>query len=363
MGKAMGTLVVAALLLPSIAAAEGPYLTARAAVIMDARSGEVMWERNAYEPLPPASTTKVMTAILALQSGDLDRELQVSTTAADTPPSSIGLRAGQRMRLRDLLYALLLNSANDAAEVIAEGLGGSPTAFAERMTAEAHLMGATTAEFRNPHGLSTPGHVASARDLAVIFRHGLEMPQFRQLLETRATRVPVEARRVSYVSLHSHNRLLFAESDPVIGKTGYTRAAGRCYVGATERGGRQVVVALLGSRDLWGDARRLVAYAVGEEPEAPALVVARGQRTRVQRAEGDDEVGSDPRMARYAVRLGPYGSKNAALSARAKLARRGFNAKLAGRALHVGSFTSLSRAEHVAGQLRQTGYTPTVVLL
>jgi len=150
----------------------------------------------------------------------------------------------------------------------------------------------------------------------------------------------------------------------VIGKTGYTRPAGRCYVGATERNGRAVIIALLGSRDLWGDARRLVAYGVGEAPETPTtLVMASARRTRLVRAEGDDEVGSDPRMARYAVRLGPYASRSAAMSARARLARRGFAVVVSGRALHIGSFTNLSRAERVAGQLRKTGYSPTVVLL
>src|SRR5262245_28011005 len=108
--RAMGALAVAAVLLPGVAAAEGPYLTARAAIVMDVASGEVMWERNAREPLPPASTTKVMTAIIALESGELDRSFVVSSAAADTAPSSIGLIAGQRMELRHLLYALMLNS-------------------------------------------------------------------------------------------------------------------------------------------------------------------------------------------------------------------------------------------------------------
>src|SRR5690349_2728727 len=101
-------------------AAHTPYLTARAAIVMDATTGDVLWERNAYQPLPPASTTKVLTGILALESGRLDEQLRVSANAADTAPSKINLRAGQRMRLKDLVYALLLNSANDAAAVIAE---------------------------------------------------------------------------------------------------------------------------------------------------------------------------------------------------------------------------------------------------
>src|SRR5438093_17865 len=123
-----------ALAAPVPGRAAGPYITARAAVIMDAGTGEVVWERNSTEPLPPASTTKVMTAILALESGRLDESFRVSEYAAETAPSGIHLRAGQRMRLKNLLYAVLLNSANDAAEVVAEGLAGSEEVVAARAT-------------------------------------------------------------------------------------------------------------------------------------------------------------------------------------------------------------------------------------
>src|SRR5690349_10212454 len=202
----------AALASPAQAREDGPSLTARAAIIMDAGTGEVLWERDSSEPLPPASTTKVMTAILALESGRLDESFRVSEYAAETPPSGIHLRAGQRMRLRNLLYAVLLNSANDAAEVVAEGLAGSEEVFAARMTARARELGASTAHFANPHVLTAPGHEASARDLAVIFRHGLDVPLFREILETRSVQVPVESGRVQWVALHSHNRLLTAST-------------------------------------------------------------------------------------------------------------------------------------------------------
>jgi len=185
----IGLILAAALAAPAYAA--GPYITARAAIIIDAATGEVVWERNSTEPLPPASTTKVMTAILALESGRLDESFRVSEYAAETPPSGIHLRAGQRMRLKNLLYAVLLNSANDAAEVVAEGLAGSEEVFAARMTARARELGASTAHFANPHGLTAPGHELSARDLTTIFRHGLDLPLFREILETRSVQVPL----------------------------------------------------------------------------------------------------------------------------------------------------------------------------
>jgi D-alanyl-D-alanine carboxypeptidase (penicillin-binding protein 5/6) len=352
------------------ARAAGPFVTARAAVVMDAATGEILWERNGSDPLPPASTTKVLTAIVALESGRLDDTFRVSVNAAETPPSKINLRPGQQMRLKNLLYAVLLNSANDAATVVAEGIAGSEEAFAVRMNARARELGATSSHFANPHGLTAPGHVASARDLAVIFRHGLDLPLFREILETRSVQVPLESSGVHWISLHSHNRLLSGYTYRVIGKTGYTRPALRCFVGSANHDGRELVIALLGSRDLWSDARRLFAWGFGGPPERPSVVMAgmvplpslHRRHARPAPAEGDDAP-TDPRIARYALRLGPYPSRAAATATQARLARRGFSAVLAGRTLRIGTFASASRAEETAGHLRRTGYHPVVVLL
>src|SRR5436190_16563617 len=217
----IGLILAAALAAPAYAA--GPYITARAAIIIDAATGEVVWERNSTEPLPPASTTKVMTAILALESGRLDESFRVSEYAAETAPSGIHLRAGQRMRLKNLLYAVLLNSANDAADVVAEGLAGSEEVFAARMTARARERGASTAHFANPHGLTAPGHEMSARDLAMILRHGLDVPLFREILETRSEHVPLEANHNNSVGPHSATRLPTGNSCLVTRNTGSTR--------------------------------------------------------------------------------------------------------------------------------------------
>jgi D-alanyl-D-alanine carboxypeptidase len=145
--------VLAAALVGRASAAE-PSVTARAAVIVDAVSGETIWEKNADLPLPPASTTKVMTAILALESGRLDDLVTVSPDASAVAPSKIGLRPGERMALGDLVYAVLLNSANDASTVVAEGLAGSEVAFARHMNAKAKEIGARNSNFVNPHGLT-----------------------------------------------------------------------------------------------------------------------------------------------------------------------------------------------------------------
>jgi serine-type D-Ala-D-Ala carboxypeptidase (penicillin-binding protein 5/6) len=365
--------VVFAAIIPATgAAADGPRLTARAAIIMDATSGEVIWDRNGSEPLPPASTTKIMTAILAIESGRLDETVRVSEHAAETAPSKINLKPGQRLRVRSLLYALLLNSANDAADVIAEGLADSEEEFADRMNAKARQIGATTAHFVNPHGLTAPGHRASARDLALIFRYGLRLPTFREVLGTRSTEVAVEAPSVHWISLHSHNRLLSGYTYPVIGKTGYTRPARRCFVGAASQDDRELIIAILGATDLWGDARRLFGYGFSLGESSPPVVMA-GMLpipTRLQEenatAEGDDEEEVDdihpaPPHGHYAIQFGPYRKRRVALATRAGLARRGYSAVLSGHTLRLGSFSNRVRAERLARRLRSSGYQPLIV--
>ncbi|HZP41509.1 MAG TPA: D-alanyl-D-alanine carboxypeptidase family protein [Candidatus Binatia bacterium] len=367
--------LVLALATPGAAPAARFTLSARAAIIIDAATGESLFEKNADEPLPPASTTKVMTAILALESGRLDESFRVSEFAAETAPSKINLRPGERVRLKNLLYAVLLNSANDAAEVVAEGLGGSQAGFAEQMNERARALGAPSAHFVNPHGLTAPGHVASARDLAVIFRHGLRLPLFREILETRTIAVPVEAGSVHWVSLRSHNRLLTGYTYPVIGKTGYTRPARRCFVGASEHDNREIVIALLGSTDLWGDAKKLFNRGFGAIADRPTVVMAdmvpipglshRAPAKTV--AEGDEDQPSEAARSaattRFAVQLGPYSSRRAAALARSRLARRGYTAVPAGRSLRIGSFSTENRARRVALRLRLTGYHPKVVTI
>jgi D-alanyl-D-alanine carboxypeptidase len=367
--------------------AADPSVTARAALIIDAASGETIWEKNADAPLPPASTTKVLTAILAIESGRLDDLVTVSPEAAAVAPSKLGLRKGERMALGDLVYAVLLNSANDASIVVAEGLAGSEVAFARHMNAKAKEIGARGSNFVNPHGLTAPGHVSTARDLARIFRYALRLPEMREILETPRIKVPVQSRRISSVGLRSHNRLLTGWSHKVIGKTGYTRPAGRCFVGSATADGREVVISLLGSHDLWGDARRLVAHALGGPSEAPPVVMAKASRARgrgkVVTTEGDGEdattrqrrgqvkVASIDRKAtgvasakpkdRFCVRLGPYSSRKAAETARNRLAKAGYRARVVGQALMLGDFAARGSADKLAKGLRAKGYRPTIV--
>lgn len=251
-----------------------PDVTARGAIIVDADSGAVIWEYDADRPLPPASTTKVMTAVLALQSHRLDQQFTVSANAAATGGSRMGLRPGQGVALRDLLYAVLLKSANDASVVVAEGVAGSEYEFADRMNLKARVVGATTTNFVNPHGLTDHGHVTTARDLSRMFRYGLGVPGFREVLHTPAAAIPIEGPSARLARVRSHNRLLNAPDYQVIGKTGYTRPAKRCFVGAAGYGSREVVIAILGSSDLWGDARRMLYYGLSTDRPTPVLMAS-----------------------------------------------------------------------------------------
>lgn len=386
MVKAAVAAIVACFLVP-LAAAAGPNITAKAAVIMDARTGVVLWERNADQPLPPASTTKVISAILALESGKLAESMRVSPTAAATPASKLYLRTGQRMRLEHLVYAMLLNSANDASVVVAEGLGGSQAGFGRQMTNRARDLGAERSSFVNPHGLTAAGHRASAHDIATVFRYGLSVPRFRDILETQTIRVPVQSSRTGGVTLRSHNRLLRGYRYKVIGKTGYTRAAGRCFVGSARNGDKEIIIAFLGSRNLWGDARSLFEYSLGPgAPEKPVVQMVRKDEPRPARvaaaqtaqaparkrsrpvAEGDIEepVFVPAALAnrgggKFTVCLGPYDSAAAAQAARTTLAKRGYAPLISGTSLTLGSFSNRERASRLATTLRQAGYDPSVV--
>ena len=214
-------------------------------------------------PLPPASTTKIVTALLALKSGRLDGSLSVTPEAAQAPPSKISLRPGWKMRVRDLTYAVLLNSANDASVVIAQGLAGSVPGFAERMNAEARQLGARNTHFVNPNGLPAANHYSTARDLATIFGHAIENPLFSAVVHTKTASVWPSEGSARRIALRNHNRLLGNYRIEVVGKTGWTIAAKKCFVGAARADGREMTFAVLGSRDLWGDLKRLLEFGFG----------------------------------------------------------------------------------------------------
>lgn len=327
---------VSVLLLLGVASAEmdPPRVTAKAAIVVDARTGSVLWAQSPDERLPPASTTKVMTAILALESGRLRDRVEASPEACMVTPSKVHLRPGQRLILEDLVYAILLNSANDASIAIAEHLSSSVETFGERMTTRAHLLGATRTNFENPHGLTQDGHYSTVRDLSTIFRYALAVPRFREILGTKAVVVGVE-NSTRRIALRSHNRFLDAYRIPVIGKTGYTIAAKKCFVGAGRHGDREIIVALMGSPDLWGDTRRLLEFGFDGDLPPEVQPEAKGRRAannKVPPSGGRRSAKSaavatarSERAPQYAIYVGTFDQKARALRLQRALGRRGFD--------------------------------------
>ena len=241
-------------------------LTARAAVLMDAATGKILYQKEADLRLPPASTTKVATALVTLESGKSPSQtLTVSKEATRVPASKLYLRPGQSITIEELLYGIMLASANDASVVLAEGIAGSVERFTDLMTRKAHQIGATNTNFTNPHGLTAPDHYSTARDLAIIFRYAMKNASFRDIVQTKFSSVSTTAmvkkkivpRRIS---VRNHNRLLWGYDGALGGKTGYTQAAQKCFVGAVQRNGATLIIAILGARDQWGDTKRLLEY-------------------------------------------------------------------------------------------------------
>jgi len=259
----------------------------------------------------------------------------------------VNLLPGQRLNLEDLVYAVLLNSANDASVVVAESLAGSVPEFADRMNARARQLGALHSHFVNPHGLTAENHYSTVRDLATIFRHGLQLPKFRTILSTKSVTVPVE-NSSRMIALHSHNRLLEGYRIPVMGKTGYTIPAKKCFVGAGTFDGREVIVAVLGSTDLWGDTKRLFEFGFGDAlPSAPLLQhagmhpVQRHAAHAAKRAvRNGHPVGH---KGHYAIQVGTFQRIDGAKRLQHALGRRGYDAAISSVAKGTGKH---KRAEY-----------------
>ncbi|MBU6427475.1 MAG: D-alanyl-D-alanine carboxypeptidase [Cyanobacteria bacterium REEB65] len=248
------------LLAPSGALAKGDRLglSARSAIVMNG-AGKVLFEYHPNERLPNASTTKVLTALVVIDRVPLQDVVTIGANAARMPPTKLGVRVGERYTVLELLYAMLLNSANDAAVALAEHVAGSTDRFARLMNEKAASLGAVNSHFITPNGLPADGHYTTAHDLALIMRAAAQSPIFVAIAQTRAVNLAWPGRHLPH-HLVNHNKLLASYPMPVLGKTGFTNAAGRCYVAEAEGSG--LTVAMLGSRHLWRDARRLLDFGL-----------------------------------------------------------------------------------------------------
>ncbi len=236
-----------------------PPTLAKAALLMDAASGRVLYEVNAHQQMPPASVTKIMTALLVVERGGLAQKIEISQTAAGTPESSIWLEAGEKLTREQLLYACMLNSANDAAVALAESTAGSEKAFVKLMNQRALQLGMKDTHFANPHGLENDSHFTTAYDLALVSREAMKHPEFCRVVATTTKNIPWAGHDYDRL-LINQNRLLYRYDDAIGIKTGYTKQAGNCVVGAAQRGNMTLIAVALNSPSVYQDLEQMFEY-------------------------------------------------------------------------------------------------------
>lgn len=298
-------------------------LYAQSAVLMDADSGRILFAKNGQKERAMASTTKIMTCILALENGDLSEEITVSAEAASQPAVRLGMREGQRFRLNDLLYSLMLESHNDSAVAVAECVGGTVEGFAAMMNRKAMELGCSDTYFITPNGLDaedeTGKHHTTAADLARIMKYCImdseKKDAFLEITRTESYQFSDCDGSGSY-SCSNHNSFLHMMEGALSGKTGFTADAGYCYVGALRRDDRTFIVALLAcgwpnnKGYKWSDTRKLMDYALenyqyrefGTEEETVSVVVENGTAGGFPGA-GGVQIGASAEMEPFRVLL------------------------------------------------------------
>lgn len=238
-----------------------PEIVGKAGVLIDVASGAVLYDKNMHQQLPPASTTKILTGIIAIEKGNLEEMVTASKEAEMTEPSSIFLMEGEKVKLEDLVWALMLKSANDCAVAIAEHLGGSVEGFSKIMNSSARAFGAKNSNFINPNGLPDDEHVTTAYDLAMIARHAMQNEKFREIVGSK--KKVIERQKPDGIKhLSNHNKLLNNYEGATGIKTGYTVKAQQCLVASAQRGNREFIAVVLGSQgnNIWTDASTLLDY-------------------------------------------------------------------------------------------------------
>lgn len=258
-GVSLALLLATALLLAALPANAAPSVSAKSAILMEARERTVLYQQNAFVRMPMASTTKIMTAIVAIESGNVKRTVSVPLAATGIEGSSIYLYPEERLTVEELLYALLLESANDAAAALAIAVAGSVDAFADRMNAKADELGLTATHFVNPHGLDHENHYTTAYDLALITAYALENETFRAICATVKKTISLKGDEGTRV-LVNHNKLLTRYEGAIGVKTGFTKKSGRCLVSAAERDGLTLIAVTLSAPDDWKDHSALLDF-------------------------------------------------------------------------------------------------------
>ena len=259
------------LLLPSFLFA-GESITATSYILVEKDSFDIIAGRNYHRRLAPASTTKVMTTLLAIEKIGTEEIIVPDKKTASLPASKMDLVPGKQYKAIDLMNGAMVESANDAAYALAKYVGGSEENFARMMNDRANEMGAFNTNFKNASGLYVNDQYTTCHDLALIFKNALSNNIFRELVTKKYFLFHDSRRNVQF---KNHNRLLFCFEPTIGGKTGFTRRSKHCYVGAFERDGKTYILSLLNSRDLWGDAVLILGNLYDRLPSDEELRSAR----------------------------------------------------------------------------------------
>lgn len=242
---------------------DGPQVTAKAAILIEASTGRVIWEKNADEEHYPASTTKMMTGILGLENIGPHTEVFISPHASGTEDCFLDIRAGERMTAQEIITGMLMVSDNGAAVAIAEQVDGSVPAFANRMNAKAKELGMENTHFENPNGLPNPNHHSTVRDMAKLAKYAMENPKFREIVGTKKRRIQWAFPAAKQLQVENTNKLLGNYKGMTGIKTGWTSAAGGCLAASAKRNGVELIVVLMKTPtpdDRFRDAEKILDY-------------------------------------------------------------------------------------------------------
>lgn len=233
------------------------YIDARSAIAIDTKSKCVLYEKNSEKLIPIASTTKIMTTLVTLKYGNLDKKVEISGKAANIHGSQVGYKKGEVVTLRELLYGLMLRSGNDAAIAIAEGMSGSVDEFLKLMNEYAREIGTTNTHFESPHGLDSQYHYSTAYDLALITCKAKENELFNKIVGVK----DVDAKENNFTrSYHNINKILYQIPGANGVKTGYTGNAGKCLVTSVDMGGEDIIIVVLNCNKRWNETKKIYEY-------------------------------------------------------------------------------------------------------
>ena len=234
-------------------------VSARNAIAIDSKTNEVLWEQKAYEIVPMASTTKILTSLIAINYGNLERKVTISKNASSIRGSTVGYRANEEISMRELLFGLMFKSGNGAAIAIAEDIGGSVENFSKIMNDYAKSLGLIDSHFESPHGLDSQKHYSSAYDLAILTSKAMEYDVFREIVgEKNISRDKYNFTR-DYQNI---NKILYRIPDANGVKTGYTGGAGKCLVSSVKSDGRNIIIVVLNCVDRWNVTEEIFNYVI-----------------------------------------------------------------------------------------------------